>query len=396
MAEPARPPRPRVVMYDTFSGTNDYAVELVRALGPLVELTVVTVDDTRLQAADCHTLLAVVPAFAKPQPRWRKALQMAGAYLALVRACLRQPRQTVLHVQLLRFERLEVALFGALQRLGVRLVATAHNALPHDPRPDHAALYARWYRQVDVLHVLSDSVLATIREELGVRPRRAVRIGHGPYTGMLRRHGGQDAAVVRQRLGIGPDRFVILQFGLFKRYKGAHRLAAALAALPPAVRPLVVLAGGGPLDYAAEVRTAFDAAGRSDCLLWLQRYVADDELCGLLLAADLVVFPYVKVSQSGALLLAMTFGKPCLCAPLPGFLEALPDAPGLFVDPADTAAFAQCLQAHAESAELLAHNRAAVRRAAAAGADWAQIAAATARLYDDVLRAPPGGGLTRP
>lgn len=379
---------PRVVMFDILSGNNDYSAELVRALGKTGPLTVVTVENSRIAAQDCTRLLRVIPAFASPQARVLKALRMALAYLCLVGLCLYQPRRTVLHVQMLRFEKLEAVLFGALQWFGVKILHTAHNALPHMEAPWHAAFYTRWYAGVDAVHVLSRSVRDEIVHGLGVTPRQVAVIGHGPYTSMRHRFGAIDVAARRRELGIAPDRCVILQYGLFKEYKGLDRIAAALVHMPAEVRPLLVLAGGGPAGHLADIRQRIEDAGRGDCLLWLQRFVSDDELCGLIGVADLVVFPYQKVSQSGALYLAMTFGKPCLCSDLPGFREALPDGDEAFVDTADSSAFAARLTQLMASPAALAGLQAMVAACALRGFNWQQIAHQTWQLYADMARVP--------
>ena len=380
-----------VVMYDVMSGNNDYSVELVKALGRGGNLVVVTVENSRIEDADCRRVLRIVPAFASGQWRVLKALRMALAYLQLVALCAWQPRCTVLHVQMLRFEKIEAWLFAALRRIGVRVVHTAHNALPHVELPWHADFYRRWYGEVDALHALSRSVLEAITGPLGAKPRRAVVIGHGPYAGMLRRFGSIDAAARRRELGIDADRFVVLQYGLFKEYKGLERIVGALAALPGRLRPLLVLAGSGPAGYLAANRQRIEDAGRGDCLLWLQRFVSDDELCGLIALADLVVFPYVKVSQSGALYLSMTFGKPSLCSDLPGFREALPGDDTPFIDSGDCQAFSARIEQLMTSPAALQALAARVRACAAQSFNWEQIAQDMWMLYRQVQ---PGCGAT--
>jgi len=367
----------RVVVYDLMSGTNDYGVELVQALAAQHPLTVVAVDDTKLLPSASLRLHAVVPAFAKPQPRWLKALQMARAYAVLIRECLRQPRQTVLHVMFLRFARLEYALCVVLQWLGVRVVCSAHNALPHVLEPWHAAFYRRWYERVDALHVLSDSVLRDIRQLVKAQPHAVVVIGHGPYEGLRQRHGAADRSALRAALGIAPGRFVLLQYGLFKPYKGLHTLAEAFGRLPADLQPLLLLAGAGPSDYLDSVMRQFEAGGRAADLRWQRHYVSDEALCGLLQAADLVLFPYDKVSQSGALFLAMTFGKPCLCAELPGFRESLPGTGAPFFAAGDAAALALKIEQVMRSPALLQALQQQVADAACAGFDWTRIAEQT-------------------
>lgn len=373
-------------MYDTLSGTNDYSVELVRALHRGGPLTVVTVANTRLTVDDCSRLRPVIPSFAAPEPKWQKALQMAYAYAVLAAFCLRAPKRTVLHIQFLRFEKIEARLFGLLRRFGVRLVYSAHNALPHDEEPWHVDFYRKWYASVDVVHVLSHSVKRDIEMNARGRIRRMLLIGHGPYESLRNRFHSIDVTHRRRTLGIAEGRVVILQYGLFKEYKGVDRLADAVCALPESVRPLLVLAGAGPANYLDAIQQRIADAGRSDCLLWIRRFVSDDELCGLICLADLVMFPYTKVSQSGALFLAMTFGKACLCSDLPGFREVLPADDVLFVDTTDTRQFAEKLLHLVSSPRVLEQSAFAVRSAAKVGFNWTDIAAATWRMYADAAR----------
>ncbi|MFA6262568.1 MAG: glycosyltransferase, partial [Bacteroidia bacterium] len=182
-------------------------------------------------------------------------------------------------------------------------------------------------------------------------------------------------------LGIEPGRFVLLQYGLFKEYKGLDRLAAALLQLPGEQRPLLVLAGGGPAEHLASVQRRIVDGGRGDCLLWLQRFVSDDELCGLVQIADLVLFPYVKVSQSGALWLAMTFGKPCLCHDLPGFRGMLPADEAFFVDAANPVALARRIDTLMRQPEELARLRGEIERWTVGAAGWSRIAEQSWAMY---------------
>src|SRR5262249_30097937 len=53
----------KVLLVDTLSSSNDYGVDLVRALAPLVRLTVFTVKGTHLGERDCARLLPLFPEY---------------------------------------------------------------------------------------------------------------------------------------------------------------------------------------------------------------------------------------------------------------------------------------------------------------------------------------------
>lgn len=379
--------RARVVLYDVVSGNNDYSVELAHALAAIRPLHVVTVDNTRIRRSPRLHLWPWVPAVAKPRPRWQKLLQQLGAYLALAALCLRSPRHTVLHVQFLRFERVEAVLFGLLQRLGVRVMFTAHNALPHMPKPWHRSFYRQWLARCDAVQTLTQSVLDEIEGPMGVKLRAKVVIGHGPYETLRRDYGGLDREACRTALGLPADRLLVLQFGLMKPYKGVDRLVEAMAMLPPERRPFLVLAGDGPAEYLDPIERRIAETGIPS--RWFRRHLSNEDLCRLLVVADVTVYPYNKVSQSGALYLGMTFGKPCLCSDLPGFREALSSGDSSFVPAADTAAWTERLGRLVGDPSELQVLAQEVEVANATGFAWPAIAERTWQAYDDLVSGRP-------
>lgn len=395
----------RVVMLDTLSATNDYACELVQALvhqaersriaGRCESLVVFTVQGSRIPPRPGLDLRPVFPAFAAPRSRAWKAWRMLGGYAALCLAVLRAPARTVVHVQFLRHERVEALLLRALQGLGARIVHTAHNALPHLQQPWHRRFYSRWYAQVDAVQALSPGVRDDLLRDLGVPPQRVQVTGHGPYLSLQRRFGGLSPEAARAALGWERSRFTLLQFGLFKPYKGLLRLADAVCALPAALRPRVALCGGGPAPHLRAVRERLERGGRGADLWWHQRFADDATLCRLIIAADLVVFPYESVSQSGALVLALSLGKPCLCSDLPGFAQMLGGtAARACIETSDAQAFAAELQALMRRPQRLQALQRVCLQAAARLPSWDHIAESTWALWREVRAGPSAQPIT--
>lgn len=186
---------------------------------------------------------------------------------------------------------------AVIRLLGLRLVWTAHNVLPHEPVfADERAARRRLVRASDL--VIAHSLptldgLAAIR----AHPRRVAVIPHGPFP----------APPLPPPQARG--RFLFL--GAIAEYKGVEDLLAAFAALPRHVRATLTVAGSCPdPGLAARLRALADrAAGR--VTLRLQR-VPDDELADLYAAADIVVLPFRRVTTSGSALLALGHGRPLL------------------------------------------------------------------------------------
>jgi glycosyltransferase involved in cell wall biosynthesis len=78
----------------------------------------------------------------------------------------------------------------------------------------------------------------------------------------------------------------------------------------------------------------------------VDRYVLDDEASLYFSAADVVVLPYLRSSQSGVAHAAMAMGKPIIATPVGGLAESLGDYPGTtFVPPGDEHALRRALLA---------------------------------------------------
>jgi glycosyltransferase involved in cell wall biosynthesis len=109
-------------------------------------------------------------------------------------------------------------------------------------------------------------------------------------------------------------------------------------------------------------------------VLRLER-IPEQDLAGLLAAADAVVLPFRRVTTSGSAMLALSHGRPLIVPDLPALAD-LPDEAVLRYDgkvPALTAALTRLARAHGET--LATMSRAARRYAF--HATWEEIAATT-------------------
>jgi beta-1,4-mannosyltransferase len=242
--------------------TNPYVVQLVRSMPPDVEAVWFTWRRALLESFDVLHLHWPDVLLAKPSRPGRLLARVRVALLVLRLALLRTP-----------------------------VVRTAHNLVPHERqgRTDRALLGAldRLTRHWIVLNA------ATPAPE-----RRSTLVLHGDYRSWFA------AAAEEERL---PRR--LLYFGLVRPYKGVPELLSAFAALPDEVATLHVLGQPSTPGLRQEVEQA--AAGDPRVTVRL-RHVDDDELACAVQQAQLVVLPYRELHNSGALLLALSFGRPVL------------------------------------------------------------------------------------
>jgi glycosyltransferase involved in cell wall biosynthesis len=155
-----------------------------------------------------------------------------------------------------------------------------------------------------------------------------------------------DRAAARAELGIPDDRRVALFLGLIRPYKGVEVLLDAASRLPESSDWLVVVTGEpwGGLGERLERQAAEPGLGgrvRLD-LGW----VAEPRVPVLLAAADVVVLPYLRGSQSAVAPMALAHGVPVLTTAIGGVPEVVADGVnGVVVPPGDPEALADALAA---------------------------------------------------
>ncbi len=247
------------------------------------------------------------------------------------------------------------------------VVVTLHNALLASPGMSKRVLDAierQICRRADIVLGVSGD-LVTMARQAGARD---VRFAPVAAPALDRPTRGADE--VRAELG-STGRPLILVIGRLHEQKGLDVL------LPAAVvwgrrepRPLVVIAGDGPLEAALRRQiAALDAPVR---LLGRRGDVAD-----LLQAADVVVLPSLWEARSLVAQEAMRAGRPLVTTAVGGLPELVGDA-ALLVPPGDSVALADAVQ-------RLLDDPALARSLAAAAADrarrWPSEQDMTAQLF---------------
>lgn len=266
--------------------------------------------------------------------------------------------------------------------LGVHMVWTAHNVVPHAPVfADDIAARRTLVAASDLVIVHSEPALTGLAA-LGAVPRRSVVIPHGPLAPVL-----PAALLPAPDSMTGPRR--ILFFGKILEYKGTEDLLTAFAALPAATAVCLTVAGQcDDPAMTARLRTLARAGG-ARVTLRLER-IPEPDVGPLLASADAVALPYRRATTSGCAMLALSYGRPLILPDLDAFAH-LPRAAVVSYDgtrQALTSALARV--ASAEGSALAAMATAA--RAYAATLSWHDIAVRTRSEMNSA--ASLGGALT--
>lgn len=269
-----------------------------------------------------------------------------------------------------------------LRGQGFRFIWTAHDL--YNPEPTcrwidrlGTALALLWFSRV-IVHTRTAGNL--VRHHFFVRPaRKVVEIPHGNYIGGYANEVPREEA--RRRLGLAADKVVLLFFGHIRPYKGVPELLDAFARLD--VPDAVLVIAGKPLD-AATVEVVRARIRHPERVLLHARFIADDDVQLYLNACDAVVFPYHYILTSGAVILAMSFGRACVASSLGCIPDVVAEGGAILYDPTRAEglrdALAQAVEQRSELARMGLRN---LERAREWG--WDAIARRTAEVYREAV-----------
>ncbi len=278
--------------------------------------------------------------------------------------------------------------------LGVRLVWTAHNVLPHERVfwDDRAArtMLLRASSHIIVHDQHTADELAALAGGTAQLPPVSV-VPHGSFVGHYPRT--TTRAQARDRLGLPPHRRIVALVGRVTVDKGVEDLVGAFAAAYDEMAPGLPTAGmlvvaGRCTDRALEVRLAERSQELGPDVRLDLRRLPDSDLSDYLTAADVVALPFRRVTTSGSALLAMAFAKPVIVPDL-AQLSGLPDAACLRYVAADPRSLRDALVRACSAPPELLLAAGAAGYEWTSSATWPAAARQTARVYRDTLQRNP-------
>ncbi|MEO0376383.1 MAG: glycosyltransferase, partial [Cyanobacteria bacterium P01_A01_bin.17] len=257
---------------------------------------------------------------------------------------------------------LKLSLFIAglilLKLTEVKIVWTVHNLKRHEclnPRLERictAAVAKISHRLI----VHCDIAKTKIAESFPfISSEKVVVIPHGSYIGQYDNKIEQKEA--RKVLDISESSFVFLFLGQVRAYKGIIDLIEAFKQLDEAENTTLLIAGKVVKDSVGKDIQAHVGDSSKICLNLAS--IKDEEIQLYMNCADIVVFPYKNVLTSGAVILAMSFAKPCIASKV-GCIENTLDSDGAYLYESDDpsgllAALQAALQERTRMSEMGQH-----------------------------------------
>ena len=273
-----------------------------------------------------------------------------------------------------------IFLLGA-RLLGYKLVWTVHNLVPHDRVTTNDLQIRRSLaRQSSAVIVHGES---TVQDMVihRIDTSRVTVVPIGSYASLYPQDITREQA--RSRLGIEDDGLTFLFFGRVVPYKGVRALLDAFLELS-AQHPTARLVIAGPCSDVGESEVVKQKASRSGRITVELDYIPDARVQEFMLASDVAVYPFTRMTTTSSVIVSMGFGLPTI-APRLGSLRDLPDGVGILYDPEDAQGLARSLAAAVEQRARLAEMGARAR-SYVDGLSWERSAAATHEIYRSVVQ----------
>ena len=237
--------------------------------------------------------------------------------LARLAKFVRTERHSLVHINWSFSPEIELPFVREIQSMGIPVVFTAHNAVPHG-RTDPSGAAVELYRAVDHIVALTEYVKNEILEGTGLPNHRVTVIPHGDFTADV-----MPSAPASAPTPPFPGHRTVVCLGMIRPYKGVPDLLDAwpfvLEACPDA---RLIVAGRLYWEARREVHRAWRRL--DDLQSTVHRefdYLPGDRFGAYLEAATLLVQPYRSASQSGNTVHAYGKGVPVVCTRVGGLPE---------------------------------------------------------------------------
>ncbi|MDO8563874.1 MAG: glycosyltransferase [Nanoarchaeota archaeon] len=208
-------------------------------------------------------------------------------------------------------------LISLLKLKGTKIIWTAHNSSSHEK--NHLLLESLFWKyfikNLDGYITLTQSGKEELIERYPLIKRiKQFTIPHGDYRDEYKDTISKEKA--RRLLKIKNDELMILNFGKVRGYKGILSLIREFRKINIKNALLYIVGNCQDLRLANEIQN------NADCnIRFVNNFITSDKVQIYFKSADLIILPYIEISNSGALFLALSFNKPVLVPETPTFKE---------------------------------------------------------------------------
>ena len=214
-----------------------------------------------------------------------------------------------------------------LKLLDYKLIWTVHNLVPHEKLFVNDLKYRQFLANLaDMKIVHSNSVIEEM-DAIGINAKNTHIIPIGNYAGLYENKASKEEA--RKKLNLSHNDFVFLFFGNIRRYKGIECLLEAFERLSKNNGNVkLILAGECGEPSLLKDINGYEKIMKNKLISHIY-HIDDKDIQYYFNSADIIVFPFKKVTTSSSVLLAFAYSKPII-APRIGCLNDIPKNTGFF------------------------------------------------------------------
>ncbi len=405
----------KIAVVETFGtgGLIHFTYQLCRALANKgCEVKLITSDDYELSAfphnfsvdSFMHLWPSHDPASMRQVPgtlshriwhklRWTarrafRAAKLIWQWRRLTRLLLRE-RPDIVQFSLIHYP-FQAYFLSRLQRSGILLTQICHEYEQRDTKPGwintlNSNLSQKIYRSFSAIFFLAEKTRQDFHRFSAIPTEHTFIIPHGDQSMFL--DDRERRLDMRAHYGLLKEDKVILFFGVIRPSKGIPDLIEAFALLPKD-RNAKLLIVGYPTKHAdmGELQDDINRLHLSGSVIIDPRYIAMEEVGPLMEAATLVVFPYRNATQSGALHLAYSFGRPVVATRVGGLAEDVKDGQtGYLVPPQSPADLAAAIERLLTDPDRLARMGIEARKLSQTQHSWDAVAERILSVYNKLL-----------
>ena len=217
-----------------------------------------------------------------------------------------------------------------------------HNASSHDGSSVDKWLTKRFLKKVDSCITLSDAVKQGVQT---LAPGLESNVLFHPlYDHYLP---ASEKTIARKNFNLPEDAKVALFFGLIRPYKGLDVLLKAMKDVDQKTHLLVAGECYGSFSKYADI---ISQSGIESRVHLTNRFVKEEELPDIFGAADFLVLPYLKASQSGVVATSIHYNLPIIASRIGDLSKSVKiGVTGDLVEPGNHQALAEAINSWASS-----------------------------------------------
>ena len=246
------------------------------------------------------TKVSFIPWFGKQMP-----------YSIFCLILLRLRGFKILHLNWIPFNRLwQLRIVKRISnRLNIKMIWTIHNITPHVSQLGSEEMDELGMRIMiswaDYGIVHSERVLKTIKTLYGNQLPLKI-IHHGSYTDQVEI---MDSQILRNKLGISEDNFVILFLGPNRWNKGIRVYLESVSKLPEGF--IGVIAGHCPIPGIYKLISSYKEQYPDKFIIDL-RYLSNIEISEYYAVSDILLMPFDQITTSGTIIEALSHARPVI------------------------------------------------------------------------------------